>query len=444
MGYSYSVYRSDPAKTTAAGFGKVAHLPCIFDSRPGYHRLASRYLIDRGLGTWDPVTRARSKRKPPGEQSMLNYAHWLANFLEWAEIRQVDLLRCEYVLHVHGRYQSEMLLGTWSRDGEPLSAQTINLRVQQACDYLTWLGDKGYRESFDIPIVERTIKIGSATSSRAHEGKQVSARKGKVRRNKKRLRMPTDEQLRAWLDRVYAQYGKTQGLRCETVLLSAMRREEVACLRVDTLPEDPRSWHINNLDAPYKEQRVLIDIKFGAKGESYGKNHGDKIGPERSIWIPLELAERLHSYRLNERVKALRIHISKAKSLVDKRKRIAECVHLFLHEETGERLTARSLYDAWTGVELPFAGWSPHLGRDWWACSVLLRELKRHERISSLMPDVSAALLESSAMSIIRLQIQPQLGHAHESTSMIYLGWVGDMFGTSLAIQYEESLDEEE
>ena len=32
----YSVYRSDPAKTTAAGFGKVAHLPCIFDSRPGY------------------------------------------------------------------------------------------------------------------------------------------------------------------------------------------------------------------------------------------------------------------------------------------------------------------------------------------------------------------------------------------------------------------------
>jgi integrase len=390
------------------------------------------------------VTRGQISRPPPGDLSLLNYAHWLANFLEWADVRKVDVFTCEYGVHVQGRYQNEMLLGSWSRDGEPLSAQTINLRVQQACDYLSWLGDKGKRASFDVPIELRTVRTGGATSTKAHERKQVAVRKGKVRKNKKKLRMPTDEQLRAWLERVYAHAGKTQGLRCETVLLSAMRREEVGCLRVDTLPEDPKTWHLSNPDAPYQEQRVLIDIKFGTKGQGYGKDHGDKIGPERSIWIPLELAEKLHRYRLNERAKALRIYVGKAKTLAEKRKRIADSVHLFLDETTGERLKARTLYDAWRSVELPFVGWCPHLGRDWWACSVLLRELKRHEHISALGPGISAALLESTAMSIIRLQIQPQLGHAQDSTTMIYLEWVADMLGVNLSIRYEQSLEEEQ
>lgn len=439
----YTVYYSNPERTTAAGFGKVARLPCIFDSRPGYHRLASRYLIDRGLGTWDPVSHGRRPKSVPTEQTMRNYAHWLANFLEWADIRGVDIRTCEYASHVHGRYQSEMLQGIWSRDGTALSPQTINLRVQQACDFLSWVADKGHRAPFEIPVEVRTIKTGGATSATSHEGMQVTVRKGKVRKNKRRLRMPTDEQLGLWLRRVYQHCGSTKGLMCETVLLTAMRREEVACLRTDTLPENPKDWHISSPDAPRQEQRVLVDIKFGTKGPSYGADHGDKVGPERSIWVPLDLAERLHSYRQSERPKALRILVGEAKSLVDKRKRIAESVHLFVDDASGLRLSSRALYNAWTSVDLPFEGWSPHLGRDWWACSVLWRELKKHERLASLGADVSAALLESTAMSIIRLQIQPQLGHAHDSTTMIYLQWVADMLGVNLSIKYEQALEGE-
>lgn len=374
---------------------------------------------------------------------MRNYSHWLANFLEWADLRGVDILTCEYGGHVHGRYQGEMLQGTWSRDGVPLSPQTINVRVQQACDFLSWLADKGHRAAFEIPVDVRTIKTGGATSAASHEGQQVAVRKGKVRKNKRRLRMPTDEQLHAWLKRVYENSGSTKGLMCETVLLTAMRREEVACLRTNTLPENPKDWHISSPDAPRQEQRVLIDIKFGAKGPNYGLDHGDKVGPERSIWIPLDLAERLHIYRQSERPKALRVLVGQAKSLVEKRKRIAESVHLFLDDASGLQLSARALYNAWTSVDLPFDGWSPHLGRDWWACSVLWRELKKHEHIATLGPGVSAALLESTAMSIIRLQIQPQLGHARDSTTLIYLQWVADMLGVNLSIKYEQDLDGE-
>ena len=440
----YTVYFSDPHQTTAAGFGKVAWLPCIFDSRPGYHRLASRYLIDRGLGVWDPVTHGKRAKFAPNRQSMSNYADWLVNFLEWADTRDINIESCDYATHVHGRYQSEMLQGIWSRDGEPLSAQTVNLRVQQACDFLSWMAQKGYRTTFEVPVDVVTVKTGGSSSAISHTGMEVMVRKGKVRKNKRRLRMPNDNQVRSWLDRVYARCGETKGLMCETVLLTAMRREEVACFRVDTLPENPSEWHMSNPEAPRAEQRVLVAIKYGTKGPTYGTSHGDKIGPERSIWIPLEFAERLHQYRGSARVKALRAYVNGAKNLAQKRERIANSVHLFLDDQSGVRINAKALYDAWTCVELPYLGWSPHLGRDWWACSVLWRELKKHERLAAMgTSEISAALLESSAMSIIRLQIQPQLGHARDSTTMIYLQWVADMLGVNIAVQYDEEINKE-
>lgn len=46
----FTVVYTDEAALVAAGYGAVSDLPCIFDSRPGYHRLGSRFLIDRGLG----------------------------------------------------------------------------------------------------------------------------------------------------------------------------------------------------------------------------------------------------------------------------------------------------------------------------------------------------------------------------------------------------------
>lgn len=442
---SYTVYYSDPEVTTKAGFGKVAGLPCIFDERPGYHRLASQYIIDRGLGVWNPGTRGKGPRGiAPSDQTMRNYAHWLANFLEWADVRGIDLLICDYAEHVRGRYQSEMLNGIWSRDGTALSPNTVNLRVQQACDFLTWMADKGIRDPFDVPQGTVKIKSGTATSSIGHRAKEVLVRKGKVRQNKRRLRMPTDDQIRDWLSAVYQKFGHVKALMCETVLLTAMRREEVACWRVDTLPEDPEHWHISNADAPRSEQRVLVSIKFGTKGTGYGYDHGDKIGPERSIWIPLYLAERLHEYRLKLRNPALKRWVNAAPTLAEKKRRVQESVHLFISDETGERITSKNLYNAWTSVELPFKGWSPHLGRDWWACSILWREMKKHEHLRDLGVDTAAALLESSAMSVIRLQIQPQLGHAHDSTTMIYLQWVADMLGVGLSIQYEAELESPE
>ncbi|MFZ2998856.1 MAG: hypothetical protein WA071_00780 [Undibacterium umbellatum] len=256
--------------------------------------------------------------------------------------------------------------------------------------------------------------------------------------------MPTDEQVVTWLQQIYKVHGQAKGLMCETVLLSALRREEIACWRYDTLPEDPTQWQLGDPNAPYDRQRVLVDIKFGTKGKFYGLDHGDKIGPSRSIWIPLHLAERIHEYRNKLRNLALRKWIKITPTLAEQQRRIKEAVHLFRHEISGERITSKNLYDAWTSVQLPYKGWSPHLGRDWWACSVLWQELKRYKTLCDLGSNMPDTFLESTAMSIIRLQIQPQLGHAYDSTTMIYLQWVMDMIGVGPEIRYDRELDDAE
>ena len=76
--YGFKVVMPDAGALTAAGFEKVAGVPAIFDSEPGYARLPSRFLIDRALGVWDPVSRgAKPNPKRPTRVSMKNYAHWL-------------------------------------------------------------------------------------------------------------------------------------------------------------------------------------------------------------------------------------------------------------------------------------------------------------------------------------------------------------------------------
>lgn len=441
---SYKVCYSDRDVTTKAGFGKVAHLPFLMDNRPGYHRLGSRYLIDRGLGYWNPATRGRGPRAgKPTKKTIRNYAYWLANFLEWVEARCLTVERCDYADHVQDGYQLDMLEGRWSANGRPLEPSTVNARVQQACDFLTWLGDKGGRTPFEVPTETVEIKVGSARSSVGHRTMEVTRRVGKVRQNKRKLRMPSHAQVREWLADVKTRHGEMFALVCESILLTALRIEETVALRMDTLPDEPSEWHVTNADAPEDKQEVLVDIKFGAKGPDYAEDHGDKTGPERTILVPLTLAKKWHAYRNRYRNDALKKLVDGAATPKEKKERIAGAVHLFLHEGTGKRLTADNVYRAWTQAKQPYKGWSPHLGRDWWACSTLLGEMEKLEHLKTMGPGVAAQLIEATAVSVIRLRIQPQLGHTSESTTLIYLQWVMDYFGVPLSIHYDDAFEDD-
>lgn len=425
----------DPDDLTNAGFGKVAHIPVIFDSEPSYSRLPSRYLIDRALGVWDPKWRgARPNPSLPSRISMKDFAYWLCNALEWAEVRGLDLMTCEYTTILIGRYQQEMLKGIWSLRGEPLAAKTVNARVEAALEFQMWCADKGHREPFLIPTVTRSYTAGSHTNSRSHEAKTVEVRKGKVKANKRNLVFPTDDEIRLWRKRVYAQpvVGAIHGLMVDHILETAIRREELACWRVDTLPLDPKGWEVINPDQPEAEQQVAINIEKGTKGrEFYIDEFGDKVGPQGTILLPLSLCHRIHAYRNTDRLMALKRVTRGVRDRAKVRQLIDHSVHLYLHPATGKRYNGDQIYQLWTKVEGP-AHWSPHLGRDWWACQYLWQKMQEHAELIKQLhrlttPDANHPLLRAlkdTVLQVIQLEIKPQLRHVGSATTEIYLQWL--------------------
>lgn len=448
MKYGYRVVYGGPDQLKKAGYEKVSHLPSIMDSRPGYHRLGSRFLIDRGLGLWDPHSRGTAVVPiPPSSVSMKSYADRLANFLEWCDVRGLDPLLLDYTADLIRHYQVEMQKGIWSRDAKPLAASTINARMDLASEYLTWSADKGLREPFFIPKLTRHVKTGSATSAVGHLTHEVHVRKGKIRQPKRRLGFPREREIHDWLNRIYSKAGSTRGLMCETILKTAVRREEASCWRLDTLPMERADWDIPNLDAPYEDQAVLVLIIYGAKGKEYGRDHGDKIGPEGIIRVPLSLAEKLHEYRIKERPKALAKWVKRGDTLSEQRRLKSEAVHLFLDTETGRRITGQSLYDTWRSVQRP-RGWSPHLARDNWACSLVWQRMQEHKELlekalEAKIDDSILQALQCNALTVIQTEIQPQLRHVSKETTMIYLQWLADRLGVNLHAAWEHEFEKE-
>ena len=435
MHYGFKVVFPDPKLLGQEGFEKVAHIPCIFDSEPGYARLPSRYLIDRALGVWDPKSRGEHPNPQlPSRRSIKNYADWLANALEWAEMRRIDLMEADYTTMLIGRYQEEMLKGIWSSHGEPLGAETVNPRVQAVLEYQMWAVDKGLRSHFVIPTVTKTYDAGSHKNSKSHEAKTVQSRKGKVKPNKRTLAFPTNEEIKAWRQRIYGlpTVGTTQGLLVDHILNTAIRREEAACWRVDTLPLDPRHWKIINPDQPVEVQQVAVEIQYGSKGrEFYIDEFGDKIGPLGTIHVPLWLANRINEYRNKERPLALK-QLTKGERDPSKVRRIlAQSVHLYLNPKTGLRYSGAQIYELWTKVEGP-DHWSPHLGRHWWSCQYLWEKMQEHIALINQVRGISnphadhpmMRALKDTVQTVIQLEIKPQLRHSRSHTTEIYLEWL--------------------
>jgi integrase len=216
----------------------------------------------------------------------------------------------------------------------------------------------------------------------------------------------------------------------ETILETAVRRAEMAAWRVDTLPLDSTKWKVANPEKSIQHQAVLVELMFNTKGAEYGRDSGDKIGPRGIIRVPMPLAFKLHEYREKVRPKALTLAIRKARSHKEAERIRKNSVHLFLNPRDGNRYTGSGIYEFWRSVERP-AGWSPHLARDFWACSVLWKSIQDHKSLleQCLERNIDSSLLglvTRYAESCIQLIIQPQLRHASKDTTMTYLQWLSD------------------
>ena len=425
------------------GYGKVADVPFIMNSTLNYDQLGSRFLIDRALAQWPKPARQITS------QSLKTIADALCNYLGWCDVRSIDPVTAEYLPILINRYQREMTEGVWSASGEGLSPITVNQRVDVALEFQQWAADKGLRSEVDIPTktIMRECR-GKAKGGRKETG-SAEVRRGKMRIPKRHLGMPSEDAVSTWLKRVYSKpvLGGTEGLMCETVLETAIRKSEVAGLRKNFLPDNPADWPVVDRAVPHELQTVFVTIRYGTKGPQYGTDHDDKIGPEQIIKMPMKLALRLHQYRNSQRANAVTVASKKGKTASEQRRIRDSTVHLFINPKTGKRYTPNRVYDAWRSVTLPQQGWTVHRGRDFWACTTLWRAMVSYkklfdEALGRNLDEMTLSLFKNNAMSVIELQIQSQLRHVSRETSLIYLQWVADRMGVALDLHqnYVESL----
>jgi integrase len=424
---NFYVFRADETLLKKKGFGSIAHVPVIFDGAWRYQAEVSRYLRERATPTLADVEcgAIRTNRRPT-RASLNTFAAQLANFLEWCAARGKDWKNVDYDLDVVAGYEQEMATGSFTADGRPLENSTINQRVDTACSLLVWAAKKGLRKPFDVPAVTRSYLQFDATSTHARVV-QSTTRINKRRLKPKNLRIPTDDEIGKWLNAVRIRYGRTKALMVELVLHTGVRRQEVVDWRIDTLPEDRSKWRVS----PIAATKVIVTIEHGTKGPKTLAGDAE-VGPPRNIVVPLNLANRLWHYIEFERPKLLKTYIKagKTKSEQDERRRNPPR-QLFLSDFTGVPVSAQKFYEAWTSAPaLPFTGWSPHLGRHYWACKTLLGELDRMRKQTKevLKSSLPVTWITGSATDIIELTIQPQLGHVDKKTTQMYLTWVRDVY----------------
>lgn len=441
MENSFFLYWSDAKKVEAAGFGKLAAIPCIFDAQWRYAETPSAYLGVRGRALLKPTNQgpALQRLRLPTALSMRTIGEALVNFLEWCAVsgKQWEDLSYDDIL---SGYQEDMSRGNWSVRHNPLSARTINFRVGEACRFLEWTANVQIRPPFEVSRTGVYIDRPSGTSAHGHKRKVVNARVGAVRPNPLQLRMPTDAEVVRWLKVVLAQSGYTKHLMCRLILETAIRREEAVQWRVDTIANDKARW-IRQGD------KVLAKISYGAKGPKQRNHRGDVVGPTRSISVPLDLAEELHEYYRSKRPVLLAKFTRAGQTQAERRHRLENATdRMFLSDGTGRPVSAQRLYEAWTGASfLPFVGWSPHLGRHWWSCKKLLKAVDSLRKIGALKANYGDgdAVLTASSTDVLNLEVKPQLGHLSAETSEAYIVWLKRVFElTSLYDEYAMDLED--
>jgi hypothetical protein len=421
----YLLFQPSDDLIAAAGFGSVAHVPIIFSMDWKYHRVASRYMRQRALGQTIPVEFGGGSI--PTKQSLTTFGRWLIDFLAWCDWAKISWKDVTYTEDLVLRYQVSMTTGSWSASKQSLSASTINNRTDEAVNFCAWALRVGLREKpFDVPYEQSYRKSGGLSSRTRMVA--VKSRKGKIRAAPVDLSLPTEIQVARWLASVKAKFGIVKMLMCRLATEAGLRRQEVVEWDLSYLGTNADNWQV-------RDENVILQIQYGTKGEKYADEFASlgatpvsrTVGPARFISVPLDLALDLLEYRNKLRPKLIRMYVNKETDPASKKRREAEARswnhRLFLAEYDGRPIQGPTLLKAFK-INPPFKEWHTHLGRHYYACLYMLRQLRLLWKASSpagTNPPPDWVLFQGQAAL---LMLRRQLGHISERSTETYLVWL--------------------
>ena len=423
-----TVFKPDAERLKALGYGRIAHVPVLFDRHHRYCRAHNAYLRVRAKLEWHPLSgqaEISAARDFPRSNTMLRIAYSIANFLDWCEVRRVEWQEVTYddIL----TYQQEQIRGAWSaRRRHKLKASTANSRADEATHFLAWAAESKLRSPFGIRTVTKTRAVRTGAASKTGQA-TISVRAGRAREEhgssiSMLIFLPKEEEVRAWLRRVRAQRGYVKALVCRMILETGLRKSELVALTTAQVPDAGMLAHLQ------------------AEGRSMAPMHVTltKGGRPRTIQVPLPLAAEIRDWIDTRRLTLVRRY---AKRHPDE----TASDRLFLSDARGHEGTVvehHTVYRCFYEVKPRPRKWSPHFGRHTFACFYLLHALDNEAKAAdATFKELGADWVQSRGKFWLDT-LRRQLGHVSEDTTNIYLRWLATATGISdVAVSWHAFLE---
>ncbi|MGE8303365.1 MAG: hypothetical protein ACN6PW_02820 [Pseudomonas kermanshahensis] len=341
-------------------------------------------------------------------------------FLLWCDSIKVpgSWREVEYQDDLVSRWQSGMLDGSATRSKTRISNETVNSRVTEACYFLAWAAERGYRGEFKVVVTSKGARNPSLVRKRGY----ASSRLGSLPQVKNLLSLPTKKALSDWHERLKVRHGAVIGLFAEFLIQTGVRISEGTGFRVGDLPEknygtDRNSWREDWVAAG----EIPCTISMGIKGPKVSRGSLESVKP-RQIYIPLELADRLEYYKKEGRLTLIMRWVSSGKDQAERnrRKEIAKTESFWIGKR-GRPLTAGWVRQAWASVDCGPWKWSPHRARHEFAVSTIAKYTRETIEVAKLTTLPSVGWLHGLMAGQIQILLSPLLGHVDERTTMIYL-----------------------
>lgn len=414
----------DPSRMNALGYPKLAYVPFLLADDGSYPLEANRYLRERACLEWRPRLDSEGQRVRfsvyQTVKSLEAMARRLMEFLLWCEtISGYTWREVEYHDDLIDKWQVGMLNGSVSRSRNKLSNHTVNVRVTEACYFLTWAAERGYRKPFEI-LVKTARASGTRLMRRA--SKSGVSRVGELPTMRGLLALPPDDVLQRWQAALKVRHGEVISLFAEFLIRTGVRISEGTGFRIGDLPEKnygvcADSWRDDWISAG----EIPCKILMGIKGPKVKRGSEESVRP-RIIYVPIDLADRLNVYRREGRSTLIARWISSGKNRAEREHRRNLCrTDIFWLGKCGKPLTAGWVRQVWASVECRPWKWSPHKARHLFAVNTIVdytRGLIRAAKFSELP---SVGWLHGLMAGQVQIILSPLLGHLSEEVTMIYL-----------------------
>lgn len=394
---------------------KLQYVPILIGEDGGYPFEANRYLDERCNGEWSLPGEDGRDPVIPTLRSRLGIASRLSLFLRWTlKKKSSDWRALSYDQGIVLGYQRSLLTGKDTASGRALKAATTNLYVDEACLFLAWAAERGYRGSFKIR--RRQVRAIQVSSHSSHSGRAIKrlVRSGAVTVPESPLSVPTDEEVQRWIHALTLT-SPVKALMFEFICRTGARLSEVNQMRLSCFPEkkyqERTEWNPNWI----AQGKVPLILRYGVKGAKVSPSSALSVR-QRTIYVPLDLADRIWHYKKVIRPTLLYRHKRKdpAAPRTDR---------LWLGEQKLQPVSNQMLWRTWTKAPHCPEGWNPHKGRHYFAVEEIATSTRALLKIHNIAKAEGADFgwMHGLMSGQIRIILSPILGHCTEETTSLYL-----------------------